>query len=345
MEQNLHNHNKSDNTKWAITGISIVLIFVILVGICLQLFGQGKVKPSEWFKKGESSVPTRQVVEDAFDVEIENSFCVLLSQDETVAVVNVDESRYLETSLTATVLPEEATNKDVLWTIEWQTECETDVSEYWQIVNTVNNNTVNVRLLKGGYDAYPVKVTVTTVDGGFTALAIVSFGHSVDSINVYSFSCACYDAGKIKTSVKSEKISESLYQIPFLTSSYSTSSDKKRYGFTFYLLDFFGNKVGLGADSNFKQSSTYQELKFSFSLNGSLLPANAFREYFDWYSYASYFYLYFYITGDYQDFNRFSNGLDLRAENTRTGRSILDLKVQFTMPVESVSLSQTEIVL
>lgn len=61
MSKNLNRHIKSDKAKWAITGIVLVLVIVMLVGMCLQLFGQGKVKPSEWFKK--QPVESGEVVE------------------------------------------------------------------------------------------------------------------------------------------------------------------------------------------------------------------------------------------------------------------------------------------
>lgn len=345
MEQNLCNHIKSDKTKWAITGIALVLIFAILVGICLQVFGQGKAKPSEWFKKGESSISTKQVIEDALDVEIENTPQLLLAQNETVAVINADENRYLETSLSATVLPEEATNKDVLWTIEWRTESETDLSDYWQIVNTTNNNTVNIRLLKGGDNAYPAKVTATTVDGGFTASAMVGFGHSVYSMSVHSFYYQRKIGGKKETSVTVTPVSESMYQAPFYGRTYNSTVggyDECEYSFCLYLLDFFGEKVTLGADSTFKQSSLYEELAFETSVDGVPTTNSLLRKDFDWYAYARYFYLSFNLVGKVENF---TNGIDIKAVNSRTDKTVFIMKVCFTVPAESVSLSQTEIVL
>lgn len=50
----LQRHKRSDKIKWAFTGIAFVLLFVMVVGLCLQLFGTGKVKPSEWFKKEDN---------------------------------------------------------------------------------------------------------------------------------------------------------------------------------------------------------------------------------------------------------------------------------------------------
>lgn len=52
-------HKKSDRIKWIVTGIALLLISLTIVGVCLQLFGTGKQKPSEWFIKNdtEQTVP------------------------------------------------------------------------------------------------------------------------------------------------------------------------------------------------------------------------------------------------------------------------------------------------
>lgn len=50
----LRQHKKSDKIKWVLTGIAFVLVAVMLTGICLQLFGTGKQKPSEWFNKSDT---------------------------------------------------------------------------------------------------------------------------------------------------------------------------------------------------------------------------------------------------------------------------------------------------
>ena len=51
----LQSHKKSDKIKWVITGVAFLLAFVIIVGLCMQLFGKGKVKPSEWLSKPEQA--------------------------------------------------------------------------------------------------------------------------------------------------------------------------------------------------------------------------------------------------------------------------------------------------
>lgn len=53
MRNELQKHKKSDRIKWALTSVGFVLAFVLIAGLCLQLFGTGKTKPSEWFKKSD----------------------------------------------------------------------------------------------------------------------------------------------------------------------------------------------------------------------------------------------------------------------------------------------------
>lgn len=50
----LRQHKKSDKIKWVITSIAFVLVFVFLAGLCMQLFGNDKIKPSNWFKKPDT---------------------------------------------------------------------------------------------------------------------------------------------------------------------------------------------------------------------------------------------------------------------------------------------------
>ena len=49
----LQRHKKSDKVKWTVTAIAFVLLAVLFAGVCLQVFGKGKVQPSEWFKKAD----------------------------------------------------------------------------------------------------------------------------------------------------------------------------------------------------------------------------------------------------------------------------------------------------
>ena len=54
MRNELQRHKRSDKVKWVLTGIMFFLVFVMIAGLALQVFGTGKTKPSEWFKKQDS---------------------------------------------------------------------------------------------------------------------------------------------------------------------------------------------------------------------------------------------------------------------------------------------------
>ncbi|MDE7215818.1 MAG: hypothetical protein K2O08_03325 [Clostridia bacterium] len=51
----LKRHKKSDKVRWVLTGITLFLVIIMITGICLQLFGVGKQKPSEWFGKNDQT--------------------------------------------------------------------------------------------------------------------------------------------------------------------------------------------------------------------------------------------------------------------------------------------------
>ena len=50
----LNDHKKRDKANRIVTAISLALIAIMLIGLCLQVFGKGKVKPSEWLGKSDS---------------------------------------------------------------------------------------------------------------------------------------------------------------------------------------------------------------------------------------------------------------------------------------------------
>ena len=52
---------KHGSGKWLIACVAVFLVAILLVGVMLQVFGKGKVKPSEWFDKPEIA-PTEEVL-------------------------------------------------------------------------------------------------------------------------------------------------------------------------------------------------------------------------------------------------------------------------------------------
>lgn len=70
MRNELQRHKKSDKIKWTLTAITFVLFAVLLAGVCLQVFGNGKAKPSEWFKKADTPQADKPLPEtDSNEIE------------------------------------------------------------------------------------------------------------------------------------------------------------------------------------------------------------------------------------------------------------------------------------
>ena len=71
----LQSHKKSDKIKWIVTGIAFFVVFVMLAGLCLQVFGSGKMKPSEWVKPSEEM----QAEKTTFTVTPKDSSAAILT--------------------------------------------------------------------------------------------------------------------------------------------------------------------------------------------------------------------------------------------------------------------------
>lgn len=127
MKNELQRHKKSDSVKWALTAIAFILVAVLLVGLCLQVFGNGKLKPSEWFKKSENIENTEQ------QSAVRLSTMPIAEEDyDAYGISPQSESAVI---ITASVLPENATNKRLTWSMAW-----TDTST---VMNWSYNKNVN----------------------------------------------------------------------------------------------------------------------------------------------------------------------------------------------------------
>lgn len=344
MDQNFNEYIKADKKRWRVAGTAILLNIVLLICMFLQLFGQGKVRPSEWFKNYSEYTATQT---EPLTFEIENSPQLLLTQGEISAVTSSEKGRYLETTLTATVLPEDASNKEVFWQVEWASEkTEQDISESWQIINTDKSNIIKIRLLQRASSAV---ITVTTVDGGYTATATASYKIKVDSMTV-SYSSytrrALNDDNKVETTtVAFTKMGNNAYQMPLYSSEGLTIGSTKYnnqclYHLWFSCFDYFGDKMNLAN----KYSDGFKAIQLNLSINGKSVSRSYFREQLDWNEFNKVISLVFICKDGFKDtLGNVSNSLDFTFINTMTNKTILSLKLYFTIPVQSVTLSPSEI--
>ncbi len=109
MKNELREHKKSDKIKWVFTVIAFILIAVFLVGLCLQIFGTGKQKPSEWVKPAEAASVADSVV--MTDGEARGMRLMSArSVEDTSTAYGVNSNEF---DLSVEYVPSDATNKGV----------------------------------------------------------------------------------------------------------------------------------------------------------------------------------------------------------------------------------------
>ncbi len=128
MRDEMQRQKKHDKIKWVLTGIAFFLIAAIVTALCLEIFGKGKVKPSEWFGGDEQE---RETVIDGGMViaePTEESGSSAPIRITTFAIAEEDYAEYgispqaeSAMTVTATVEPDnDATNAQVVWSIGWE---------------------------------------------------------------------------------------------------------------------------------------------------------------------------------------------------------------------------------
>lgn len=71
MKRQFEQHRQKDRVRFSILAFVLFLVTLTVVGMCLQLFGNGKVKPSEWFKKNDKQIETSADENDNADGKLE----------------------------------------------------------------------------------------------------------------------------------------------------------------------------------------------------------------------------------------------------------------------------------
>lgn len=154
----LRQHKRSDKIKWAITFTAIILMAILIVGLCMQLFAADKYKPAEWFKKPEQ-VEGEQPKDDI------NSY-VVSSMSLYAAAPQSNDG--ISQTVTAKIYPSTAINKAVDWQLVWADD-ETPVTSCVTL-NVPTDGSLTVTLTCT--EAFPdrtMKLICTSRDSGVTA--------------------------------------------------------------------------------------------------------------------------------------------------------------------------------
>lgn len=177
----LSKHKRTDKFKWIITAVSIMLITVLLIGLCLQVFGTGKVKPSEW---GKSDADDEQAEQDNTVIATMAKLISTRIQREQFEEYGINPQADSAYTLMATVTPNNADDKTVTWSIAWRESDawadNKDISEYIALSSTTDNP-VAVACLKP-FGTQAVITCASNNNSELTATCTVDYKQKLESI-------------------------------------------------------------------------------------------------------------------------------------------------------------------
>lgn len=177
--QNFEEHKRSDRIKWVAITVVVLLLAVAVSAALTQ--GFTNANPYGWLDKKTETTPeetnepeTETEAEIQFSDFVENG--LMLSVGEAFTASDPD-SAFVKT-LTATVVPNDAPNKLVDWTIAW---CDgaihgsDNVTNYVTITPNGDGSNVAVVECKKSFEGDYIIVTCTTREGGFSATCRIEY--------------------------------------------------------------------------------------------------------------------------------------------------------------------------
>ena len=172
-------NEKSNKIRWIAVFTAIVLI---LAGVVTSLAIAIQNKPVE----AKANDTVSDVIEQPAEIpsDNENPGLVSLRMSPSYAVAAANGQQTVSKTITATVMPVDAPDKSVDWSIKWCTPIEgKDISEYLTLTPESDGAlTATITALKGfeGGSAY---VTATTRVGGFTATCLIMYDGKPESLS------------------------------------------------------------------------------------------------------------------------------------------------------------------
>lgn len=198
-----NNFKKSNKAKSIIVGIALVLSFVMIIGLCLQVFGQGKAKPSEWFKHDtEQSSP--ETPKDNASVEVkesESSGISVYSAAIPVAAYDeygIDLQAEKAYSLSVTYTPADTTFKQTTFSAAFKNPNSTwskgkNVEDYVEVKQASVGSTTATLTVKKAFSEQIIVSAVNTHHKDIKATVTVDYVCDDYSIDISSSGCVVGD--------------------------------------------------------------------------------------------------------------------------------------------------------
>ena len=171
-------NEKTNKIKWIAVFTAIILLFAGVISSLVITIGNKPVEAKVADDIKAAIEPTENPVSD------ENIAPVALKMSKSFTTYAANGQQTVSKVITATVMPVDAPDKSVDWSIKWCTPIEgKDISEYLTLTPESDGSlTATITALKGfeGGSAY---VTATTRVGGFTATCLIMYDGKPESLS------------------------------------------------------------------------------------------------------------------------------------------------------------------
>ena len=193
MSNELYEHKRSDTVKWILTLLAFILVSVMLAGIICGWFDKKEEPPAEEEQTEQAAVVDgdgNAMDEDiVYPMPAKMSFSALAlaearAGDPTSSTVAASEQS-VEVQIEAYVMPENATNRKVDFSIAWGEGAQRSaepVTNYVTVTPQSDGSRIATVACIQGFGDDTILITVTTRDGGFQATCTVTFEGTPSSL-------------------------------------------------------------------------------------------------------------------------------------------------------------------
>ena len=186
----LYEHKRSDTVKWVLTLFAFILVGVMLAGVILGWFDKKEEPPAEEEQTEQAAVTDGEG--NAMDADMVYPMPAKMSFNaQTFAQFGepgsaaVTSEKSVEVRIEAYVIPENANNREVDFSVAWGEGAQRSaepVTDYVTVTPESDGSRIATVSCKKAFGDDTIVITVTTRDGGFTANCTVTFEGTPNSL-------------------------------------------------------------------------------------------------------------------------------------------------------------------
>lgn len=186
----LYEHRRSDTVKWVISFFLILVLLVGMVGTWVVLLQEDETPPAEEEQTEQAAVTDGEG--NAMDADMVYPMPAKMSFNaQTFAQFGepgsaaVTSEKSVEVRIEAYVIPENANNREVDFSVAWGEGAQRSaepVTDYVTVTPESDGSRIATVSCKKAFGDDTIVITVTTRDGGFTATCTVTFEGTPNSL-------------------------------------------------------------------------------------------------------------------------------------------------------------------